>query len=96
MASAGIKVNYIVGTINTSESDRFRRMIFRVSKGNAVVNLKHINQDDLDPNYKDPKTLSVMDKDVFLIIYPGGQIDVLKVKLARFCDSFNCNRFIIP
>lgn len=35
----GIKVNYIVGTINTSDSDRFRRMIFRVSKGNAMVNL---------------------------------------------------------
>jgi len=37
-----------------------------------------------------------MDKDVFLIIYPGGQMDVLKVRLARFCDSFNCNRFDIP
>ena len=40
MISAGVKVvNYIVGTINTVDSDRFRRMIFRVSKGNAWVNL---------------------------------------------------------
>lgn len=28
-----------------------------------------------------------MEKDVFLIVYPGGQMDILKVKLARFCDS---------
>lgn len=39
MISAGVKVNYIVGTINAVDSDRFRRMIFRVSKGNAWVNI---------------------------------------------------------
>jgi V-type H+-transporting ATPase subunit a len=93
---AGIKVNYIVGTINTIDTDRFRRMIFRVSKGNAWVNLKNIDQQDLGQNYRDPKTLTAMEKDVFLIVYPGGMMDVLKAKLTRFCDSFNCNRFGIP
>jgi hypothetical protein len=28
-----------------------------------------------------------MEKDVFLIVYPGGMMDVLKAKLTRFCDS---------
>jgi V-type H+-transporting ATPase subunit a len=56
---SGIKVNYIVGTINTVDTDRFRRMIFRVSKGNAWVNLKNIDLQDLGQNYRDPKTVYI-------------------------------------
>lgn len=32
-----------MGTINCIDSDRFRRMIFRVSKGNAMINFKTID-----------------------------------------------------
>lgn len=78
-----MQVNFIVGTILTSESERFQRMIFRSTKGNALVRIKSISARDLDKKYIDPKI--ALEKDVFIIIYPGEEL--MKTKLLRFCDS---------
>jgi len=58
-------------------------MIFRSTKGNALVKIKSISPRDLDKKYIDPKI--TLEKDVFVIIYPGE--DLMKARLIRFCDS---------
>ena len=58
-------------------------MIFRSTKGNALVKIKSISARDLEKKYIDPKI--ILEKDFFIIIYPGE--DLMKNKLLRFCDS---------
>ena len=69
-------------------------MIFRVTKGNAFIKLEDV---DWQGDYlMDPKTLTPLEKKVFVIIYPGGTLDIIKNKLNRICDSFNCSRYGFP
>ncbi len=42
--SQGIKVNYVVGTITRTESTRFKRMIFRITKGNVYIEIQEIEK----------------------------------------------------
>ena len=58
-------------------------MIFRSTKGNALVKIKSISARDLEKKYIDPKI--ILEIDFFIIIYPGE--DLMKNKLLRFCDS---------
>lgn len=69
-------------------------MIFRVTKGNAYTEIADINWEG--DNVIDPVSLKAIDKKVFIIVYPGGTMDIIKNKLNRICDSFNCSKFGFP
>nr|QBH22568.1 V-type proton ATPase subunit a [Philasterides dicentrarchi] len=88
------QMSSIVGLIDASEALRFQRMVFRVTKGNTYSEIKDIDWQD-DPII-DPQTLLPLDKKVFIIIYPRSSMDIIKNKLNRICDSFNCSKFGIP
>lgn len=43
LKNANMGLNYIVGVIDSSEASRFKRIIFRVTKGNAWTETIQIN-----------------------------------------------------
>ena len=54
--SSGVKISHIAGTIKSEDLMRFRRMVFRVSKGNALIDFKPMDELQM-ANFIDPHTV---------------------------------------
>ena len=92
---SNISLNYMVGVIQKEDILRFKRILFRVTKGNIFsiideisFNLLPIEQRDV----KDSKNLFIMKKAFFIIIYQSGDSGALTNKLTKICDSFGADR----
>lgn len=83
MASAS-KLFYITGTINREDTLRFKKVIFRTTKGNSWVFTSEIPYDQGE--FKEGSM-----KSVFIVAFSGGS-GILKQKLNRVCDSFNASK----
>ena len=70
---------------------RFKRMVFRASRGNALTEIMEIEKPFIDI-----KTNEMVQKAVFLILYREGDSDALKRRLSRITDSFGGKVFQIP
>lgn len=77
----------ISGVINLEDSEKLKRMVFRVSRGRAIPTFFDLDAED---NY------SKTPKKIFNIFFQGGVENVLKFRLLKVCDIFNCSRFNIP
>lgn len=84
---AGIS-NRIVGVIPTDRQGFFERMIFRMSRGNAITEFIPIEQ-----KITDPATGEVMTKSFFSVVFVGSQ---LKSRIFRTCTTFNATRYTVP
>ncbi|CAD8156140.1 unnamed protein product [Paramecium pentaurelia] len=97
-------LNYLVGVVDRLEANRFKRMVFRASKGNAWIVLSDIEYSRIDASLEsvnldsDKSAAKNLEKQrtVFLIVYTGGGQDFLRAKLNKICDSFNCAKFVLP
>ena len=88
MQEAGISVGHIAGTINKNEEFRFKKLIFRATRGNALTYFDDFNQPIKD-YYGTPTQ-----KSVYVVIFQeGGSI---RDKIIKICDSFLGERFDIP
>jgi hypothetical protein len=85
LEGSGAKINYICGTILQTEKVRLQRLIFRATRGKAMIYLKDIKQPIID--YQGRKLL----KSVYIVISEHGEY--LTEKLKRILDSFMGNRF---
>ena len=73
-------LNYLVGVVDRLEANRFKRMVFRASKGNAWIVLSDIEYSRIDASLEsgnldsDKSAAKNLDKQrtVFLIVYTGG------------------------
>lgn len=75
----------MTGVLSTVDLNRFQRIIFRVTKGNALTLFA-----DLDiPAPSDGKTM-------FMLIFSGGQHQQMRHRLLKVCDSFGVVRFDVP
>ena len=118
---SALKFNSILGVLDSKDCARIKRMIFRVSKGNAWVDFCEISEKlrDGEEDLLDPVSVNLisyfknaeccfililiimiisnknkrLDKNVFVIIYQGGSLEILKNKIFRICDSFDATRF---
>ena len=81
-------MSHITGTINSDETDRFQKLIFRATRGNALTYFVPFKQD-----IEDYHGLKVA-KSVYLVLFQNGTI--LGNKVARVCDSFVGHRFELP
>ena len=81
----------MTGVIKKSDVQRFKRMVFRASRGNALTEIMEIEKPFIDV-----KTNEMVEKAVFLILYREGDSDALKKRLGRITDSFGGKVFQIP
>lgn len=83
-----LNLSSLAGIINRVEVQRLKRIVFRASRGNALVHtipiIKPIKE----------YTGEVVDKDVYIITFQDGEI--LREKLTKICDSFTSEKFEIP
>lgn len=97
-----IRFTYLAGVINKEDSLRFRKILFRITRGmtyTALIDIARpanlLGKDS--PNYflEDDKG-TVREKTVFLVVYQGGEHQMLKGKLDRICDAFGASKYGIP
>lgn len=86
-------LNFIAGVSKADDELRMKRMIFRASKGRAIVTFFDLfNSENL--SYKDNS--NKMTKKIFTIFHQGGVENVLFSKILRICDLFGVSRYAIP
>lgn len=84
----GISVGHIAGTINMDEELRFKKLIFRSTRGNALCYF-----DDFKAPIKDYYG-NTTQKSVYVVIFQEG--GAVREKIIRICDSFLGERFDLP
>ena len=75
-----ISIRYIAGTINKDEVMRFKRLLFRVSRGKVLSYFE-----DIDVELKDFQGKNLQ-KCVYVIVFEEGTH--LREKVTKVCDSF--------
>lgn len=88
LMAANISVGHIAGTINRDEELRFKKLIFRATRGNALTYFESFNQP-----VKDYYGHGVQ-KSVYVVIFQEG--GTVRDKIVKICDSFLGERFDIP
>ena len=83
-----IKVSNIIGTIDMIEKERFKKLVFRATRGNALTHFK-----DFEKPVVDYFGNSVM-KTVYVVMFPEGE--AIREKLTRLWDSFLGEKYEIP
>jgi V-type H+-transporting ATPase subunit a len=83
-----IAIGHIAGTILQEEQDRFNRLIFRATRGNAIVCFRPFTNPITDYMGR------VMMKTTFIVIFQDGEF--IRDRIIRICDSFMGDRFEIP
>ena len=80
MAGQQIRVSYIGGTIKASEAERFKRLLFRITRGKAFTRFEeiHYSPADLLKGMKPyPEKLS------FIVMFEEGSY--LKDRVSKVC-----------
>ena len=77
--------------ISQSDSERFKRLIFRVSKGNAWSYLVNADPEEVFQIGTENQKICV-----FMIVFSGGQQDILRSRVNKVCESFNARRYDTP
>ncbi|CAD8075273.1 unnamed protein product [Paramecium primaurelia] len=96
-----LKFGQLIGVIEKEEEVRFKRIIFRVTKGNAWVQIKDLNNQEIDNSMRQSFHLNQNNTSsprcLYVIVYPGAdESSSLKMKLLKVCDSFNRQRIEYP
>lgn len=83
-----ISIGHIAGTILKEEQDRFNRLIFRATRGNAIVCFKEFTKPIV--NYFGVEQM----KTVYVIVFQEGEF--IRDRICKICDSFLGDRYEIP
>lgn len=75
-----ISIRYMAGTINKDEVLRFKRLLFRASRGKVLSYFE-----DVEVPLKDFHG-NPLEKAVYVVVFEEGMH--LKDKVAKICDSF--------
>jgi len=84
----GIKFSFVTGVIAAESTERFKRMVFRSTRGNCLVRTIEVEEDTIDPATGKP-----IRKDVFIIFF---QSKLIKEKIERIANAFLANIYKIP
>ena len=80
-----MSIRYIAGTIDATEAEKFKRLLFRACRGKVLQYYR-----PLEVPLKDFFGNS-LNKVVFLLAFEEGTH--LKEKIGKICDSFIASRF---
>eukprot|EP00462_Mataza_sp_D1_P024676 CAMPEP_0175144152 /NCGR_PEP_ID=MMETSP0087-20121206/13942_1 /TAXON_ID=136419 /ORGANISM="Unknown Unknown, Strain D1" /LENGTH=857 /DNA_ID=CAMNT_0016428527 /DNA_START=47 /DNA_END=2620 /DNA_ORIENTATION=- len=81
--------SYVCGVINTSAQPMFARLLFRISRGNAIAGFKTIEGGIVDGSDGE----NPVPKSVFYIMLTGQQ---LKDRIKRLCTNFEATVYETP
>lgn len=92
---SNIHLSYMIGVVPKEEILRFKRILFRVTKGNIFNICEDISLNELPPENRELETanLSILKKAFYIIIYQAGESGALTAKLAKICESFGATKF---
>lgn len=97
VSNRDVRFNYLAGVIATEDKERFRRILFRVTRGMAWTALEDIEPEQQNAQIERSMTEAEKQKrTVFLIVYQGGSFDMMRSKLNKVCDSFQASKYGIP
>ena len=89
--NSGFKI--ISGIVSSENLIKMKRMIFRVSKGRAVLHSYLLGHD----NHEEVKHLEKLDtKRIFIILFTGSSEGFLYQKIIKVCEIFNSSRYTVP
>lgn len=88
---SNVQLSYMIGVIPKEETQRFKRILFRVTKGNIFNLCEEIAAESLPIEAREDPS-SILNKAFFLIIYRSGESGALGTKLVKICESFGANR----
>lgn len=92
MPSAGsVAISYLAGTINTDEILRFKKMVYRATRGKALTYFQEMAASGLH-DYAGKQ--DNRHRSVYVIIFQEGA--TMRDKLIKICDSFLGKNFDIP
>ncbi|CAD8074247.1 unnamed protein product [Paramecium primaurelia] len=77
---SGIQLGYIVGCMNTIDSHKFNRIVFRISKENGIVKFKNLNNQ----------------RCLVTLVFAIGKHENLKNKLLKICEAFSVSIYQLP
>ena len=81
--------NFVSGVIKAEDDMKFKRMVFRASRGRAIPTFFDLTIEN--------KVLQIkQEKRIFVIFLQGYQNSFLFKKILNICDLFGANRFNIP
>jgi len=83
-----ISIGHIAGTILQDECDRFNRLVFRATRGNAMVCFREFTKPITDYFGRE------LMKTVYIIVFQDGEF--IRDRIHRICDSFMGDRYEIP
>ena len=83
------ELNFISGVIKAEDDMKFKRMVFRASRGRAIPTFFDLTIEN--------KALQIkQEKKIFIIFIQGYHNSILFHKILNICDIFDANRLIIP
>lgn len=83
-----ISIGHIAGTILKEEQERFNRLVFRATRGNAIVCFREFTKPIIDYFGKPAM------KSVYVIVFQESEY--LRDRIIKICDSFLGDRYEIP
>jgi len=83
-----VSIRYISGTIDKEDMERFRRMLFRSTRGKVLQ-----YYEDIDFPLKDFQGRP-LNKVVYVLVFEEGTH--FREKIVKLCDSFLGKRFHLP
>lgn len=92
----------MAGVIDRSDSERFKRIIFRVTRGMTWTALEDIEPAKTSNERSDLNHLienasgQIVPKTVFFIVFQTGTHEMMRNKLTKICESFSASRYNIP
>lgn len=84
MMIASGNLNKVCGMINMEDTERFSKIIFRITKGNCWV------------SFRGAPRSGGLPRNVFVLVFPGTNNGAIQGKIQRVCESFNASRFAFP
>ena len=83
------ELNFISGVIKAEDDMKFRRMLFRVSRGRAIPSF-------FDLTIENRALQIIKERKIFIIFIQGGRKSFIFQKIMNICDLFSASRFQIP
>lgn len=84
-----VKVGHIVGTIDTKDLIKFKQLVFRATRGNALIQSQHIKA-----KKHRRKRANYVDKSSFIITFQEGE--AMRRKLERIGSAYTVKQFDYP
>ena len=81
-----LELGNICGVISSNDVDRFRRTVFRASRGNAYTYFDEIPELLMDFKAMGGQKTA---KSVFVIYFQGGELTSLYEKISKICTAFS-------